>query len=289
MILDQFGRVIRAAAPASAAPAAPAAHQAPLRWTADRPAEARPAPCASRPSAPTPTPRYAYLPRWGLADHGSGSDEAERAEGDDRGQVLTRTLHAAVYALGGAAAVHLLRYLLVVVNRSTPIPVWLDLLSSAAVLVFGVCAVVSMVFGLVAFVRWALAQRTAAYAEAHRRDPRSVVGQVLLAAVPLVNVVGAPLLLAEAALCRADGAGRAVERIKRLAVGWAIVNLVALVAVGYRIGAAAGDSVQVSADALAIVTISFAVSAWFCHWAAPRLVSILDDDRTSASRRLVMA
>lgn len=269
-------------------PTRPAPPRPNLRWTADRPAEARPAPRPQRRTVTGSTPSYRFIPRWGLADTVPDEDIAKAATVEPA--ALQRTLSLTTYSLAAAAVVHLIRYILVVINRSTPISVWLDLLTSAAVLVFGVCAFIAMVFALYAFARWLLSARAAAFADADRSDPRPKRLQYLLAAVPLVNVVGAPLLLAEAALTTADPT-KAIERIKKVALAWALVNLLALVAIGYRIGSWFSDSVQVSADSLAITTLTFAVSAVFAHWASPRLVEILDGPArpAEAERRMVVA
>ncbi|GAC62665.1 DUF4328 domain-containing protein [Gordonia sihwensis] len=292
MVLDAQGRVVQrpqsGAARGASAPRTSVA-RAGLRWVADRPAEARPAPVTVRAHEWTPTPSYRYIPRWGLSDRGPISP-GENPEPADPGDVLLRALRMATSMLGAAAVVHLIRYVIAAVNRSTPIPMWLDLLSGAAVLVFGVFAFVAMLVALVAFVRWLLPARAAAYRAADRRDPRPARVVLALAAVPLANVVGVPLLLSEAALC-GDAPAPAIGRIKHLGTAWAIVNLVALIAVCYRIGSWFSDSVQVSANALALVTFSLAVSAVFAHWVGPRLVTVLTGPvgSSASGRRLVAA
>jgi len=238
---------------------------------------------------PTPTPSYRVIPRWGLSEV-RADPSVDSAETPDVRSALPSALLLAAYPLAAAALVHAIRYLIVVVNRSTPIPQWLDLLSSAAVVVFGVFAVIGMVFALVAFTRWMLATRAEAYAAAEIGDPRSRRNQILLTVLPLVNVIGAPLLLAEAARC-GDDVDRAGERIKKIATAWAIVNFLALVAVAYRVGGWFSDSVQVHADGLAVLTVSLAVSSVFAYWAVPRLPVVLTGPvgRAEAHRRLVAA
>lgn len=261
----------------------------PLHWVADRPPSAKPVAKPSRTVEPTPTPSYRFIPRWGLTDL-PPDRHASSAETPDVRGTLPSALMLAAYPLAAAAVVHLVRYLIVVVNRSTPIPQLLDLLSSAAVLVFGVCAVIGMVFALVSFTRWMLATRAAAYAAAGTGDPRGRRHQILLTALPLVNVVGAPLLLAEAAQCGDDVAG-AGARIKKISIAWAIVNALAVLAVAYRIGGWFSDSVQVHADGLAVLTASLAVSAMFAYWVVPRLPIVLTGPigEDGAERRLVAA
>ncbi|EGD54142.1 hypothetical protein SCNU_15509 [Gordonia neofelifaecis NRRL B-59395] len=289
MLVDEQGRVVPAQQQRNATPPRP--QRVPLRWVADRPVEARPTSAPVRVVEARPTPFYRFIPRWGLSDVPPvTAQEGLERETPDVSETLSRTLRLTSYMLAAAAVAHLIRYLIAVVNRSTPIPMWLDLLSGAAVLVFGVFAFVAMLVSLVAFVRWLIPTRAEMYRAADRRDPRPTRNRILLAALPLVNVVGAPLLLTEAALS-GDRAESAVDRIKRLGLAWALVNVAALVAVGYRIAAWTSDSVQVSADALAVVTFSLAVSAVFAHWVGPRLITVLTGPigRGESQRRLVVA
>lgn len=260
-----------------------------LRWTADRPAGARPAPARPRPAVSTVRPTYRVIPRWGLLDPPVADTETGAAP-EEPGTALARTLSLVWYVLAAAAVVHLIRYVIAVVNRSTPIPMWIDLLSGAAVLVLGTFAFAGMLLGLVAFVRWLVAVRERAYAEADLRDPRPRWQQRLLAGLPLVNVVGAPLLLSEAAQYTGDPE-RAGDRIRRIAIAWGLVNGVALIAVGYRVGGWFSDSLQVHADGLAMVTLSLAVSAVFTRWAVTRLPAVLTGpvDEFESERRLVAA
>lgn len=234
-------------------------------------------------------PKYAVVPRWGLLDPRPATAVDQR-DAVDPTDSLRRTLAAVTWVLALAAAVHLIRYVIAVVNRTIPISVWLDLLSGIAVLVFGTFAFAGMLLALAAFVRWVLDVRLRAYADTDLRDPRPRWQQLLLAALPLVNIVGGPLLLSEAARC-GEGADRADARIRRIAIAWAIVNGVALLAIGYRIGGWFSDSLQVHADGLAVVTVSLAVSAVFTYWAAPRLAAVLTGPvhESQTERRLVAA
>ena len=88
------------------------------RWIAVRPGPPPPPRRRRRPLGPTP--RYPAIPRWGLQDRvdrdsGSGRDPRQAPPAD---RVRTSFFVSAV-ALGAAALVHLLRYLLLVINRNT--------------------------------------------------------------------------------------------------------------------------------------------------------------------------
>ncbi|MCF8608862.1 DUF4328 domain-containing protein [Gordonia sp. HY285] len=254
-----------------------------------------PAPRPSRRAKPGPTPAYANIPRWGLVDaHPDSTDPVSETSADPVSlttDALVRALRLATLMLAAAGVVHAIRYLVAVVNRTRPIPAWIDWLTSIGVLVFGLMALVAVVMTTVAFGRWVRQIRVRQYESTGFVDPRHVVWVYLLSMIPLVNVVGAPWLLHEAARV-AEPDARADRVRVRLAAAWAVVNAVAVLAVGYRIAAWSTSSLQVDADALALVTAVFAVSAVFAHWAVRRikiLAGTLDPAAERPIRRLVAA
>ncbi|MFT3660540.1 MAG: hypothetical protein QM809_03850 [Gordonia sp. (in: high G+C Gram-positive bacteria)] len=79
--------------------------------------------------------------------------------------------------------------------------------------------------------------------------------------------------------------------IDRVALAWALVSLVGLIAMIYRIAAFGSDSIQAGADAMIWALLAFVVSALFCRWLSPRLprtVAVGLDD-TAHLRRWVVA
>ncbi|MFW0797752.1 DUF4328 domain-containing protein [Gordonia sp. CPCC 205515] len=245
-----------------------------VRWVARRPPESIPPRRPAVPSGPRLIPRYVYLPHWGLRDV-PAAPAVER----DRTEVLTDTLVRALrllaVVLSVAAAVHLARYLLLVVNKSTPVPGWTDQVTAYLVLFAGLLALIVFAYATVVFVRWIIDLRADAYRRHHLRDPRRRWLVALLAGIPLVNVVGAGLLLHEAAEQRDDlDAPLTRQRLTKLWVAWAIVNVVAIVALVTRLVAYLSDSIQTGANALLAVVVSSAVSAVFAWWMAGRITTI---------------
>ncbi len=232
------------------------------------------------------------MPGWGLIEPPREEDAATDpvAESTD---ALTRAMWLVAVVLAAASAVHVVRYVIAVINRSRPIPVWIDWLSSIAVLVFGLMALVGVVVATVSFGRWVREIRTRSFESAGFTDPRRRIVVLALSVIPLVNVIGAPWLLHEAAVVDRIGDGGRRFRVGiRLAAAWAIVNAVALLAFAYRIAAWTTDSLQTDADALALVAGSLAVSALFAWWAVPRverLAGFAEDTDISEPRRLVAA
>ncbi|MEO9329268.1 DUF4328 domain-containing protein [Gordonia aurantiaca] len=252
-----------------------------VRWVARRPPEAIPVRRrASRPPGPRRIPRYTYIPTWGFHD-----EPAAAAQGQSRtDQARSRLLFALVMtgsALVASAVIHLFRYILLALNRSTPLPEWLIALSDWLVLFIGVLALLGFVASTWFFTRWVLDLRASAHRDAHLLDPRRPVWVALLTAVPLVNLVGAPLILGEVAALRVAhdrdlDAERVRGRLRRMWVAWAIVNAVAIAAVVARVVAWRSDSVQTGANALTMVIVSSAVSAAFAFWMARRVPALFD-------------
>jgi len=87
------------------------------RWIAVRPGAAPPPRRLRRPLGPTP--RYGVIPRWGLIDDFEAPEL--HTAGGRRGPSLAAvrtTLIATMVVLGVAALVHVVRYALLIVNRS---------------------------------------------------------------------------------------------------------------------------------------------------------------------------
>ncbi|WP_046302206.1 DUF4328 domain-containing protein [Mycobacterium sp. UM_Kg27] len=205
-----------------APPAAPG--QAPpqpapgYRWIAVRPGPPPPQPPARRPLGPTP--RYAVMPRWTLM--GGPIRPAAQSKPGQRpapsARSLEKTLAAAVAALGVAALVHALIYVLMIVNRTmllNPLiaggAVWLGRLA-------GLAAIAAVVSCAVVLTRWLLARRSVAFARLHLPETRPAWALWAGCLVPVVNLAWAPVFVMELA--------KREERLERLrkpiVVWWAV-------------------------------------------------------------------
>jgi hypothetical protein len=108
-------------------------------------------------------------------------------------------LAATMAVLGAAALVHLVRYVLLIVNRSVLLnkvvafaATWLGVLVS-------VMALFMFVASLVVLTNWLIARRAAAYAHHRRDDPRTPWSLRVGCLVPLVNLFWAPVFVIELA------------------------------------------------------------------------------------------
>lgn len=175
------GRVTNAAPQSTRLPAG-------FRWIAVRPG----APPAPRPRRRPlgPTPRYLVIPRWGLVDRAETADTATSAAQQTSPTVVRRVLSATVLVLGIAALVYLVRYLLLIINRSTlltpivaGVAVWLGVLASVA-------ALGAVVICTAVLTQWLITRRAAAFGRHGRSEPRR--GRVIWAgclAPPAVAVL----------------------------------------------------------------------------------------------------
>jgi Domain of unknown function (DUF4328) len=134
---------------------------------------------------------------------------------------------AAMVVLGIAAFAHLVRYVLLLINRS----VLLHPLIAIGGVVFGLLAsllaIVVVIIAVVVLVRWLIARRAAGYAEHGEVDPRSSTTLWLCCLLPGVNLVMAPVFVWELAALE----GRLTYLRRPIVVWWVIWLLSALVAV----------------------------------------------------------
>lgn len=169
------------------------------RWIAVRPGVA---PVPRRRRQPLgPTPRYTVIPRWGLVDRVGPAAAAPTAP--VRGPAVRSvraTLWATMAVLGFAAFAHVVRYVLLVVNRNTLLNslvagagLWLGVLASLAALVaVVVCAVV--------LIRWLIARRAAVFEHRGLPEPRPDWALWAGCLLPVVNLVWAPVYVIELAV-----------------------------------------------------------------------------------------
>jgi hypothetical protein len=115
------------------------------------------------------------IPRWGLQDHveldGAGQGSAAR-----QAPPLSRVravFFATTVTLGVAALVHLLRYLLLIINRNTLLN-WLVADAAALLSVLAsLAAIAAVITYAVVLTRWLIARRAAAFAHRGRPETRT--------------------------------------------------------------------------------------------------------------------
>ena len=173
-----------------------------FRWIAVRPGP--PPPPRARRQSLGPTPRYQTTPRWGLSDRPAAgippAAEVPRKSASDVAVRATLLASAAVFSL--AALVHILRYLLLLINRTTLLPP----LVANGTLLMGVlaslAAMVAVIVTAATMTSWLVGRRAAVFRFLGHDDPRSEWELWAGCMIPVANLIWAPVFLLE--LARAE-------------------------------------------------------------------------------------
>lgn len=187
------------------------------RWIAVRPGAAPPP--RRRPRNAGPTPRYAVIPRWGLADRFDiPTDEQTEARRGPSIGALRATLLTTIAVLGAAALVHVIRYVLLIVNRDVllnPVVAWVATWLGVVVSV----AALFLVFAtFVLLTNWLIARRAAAFKHVGRQEHRPLWALRAGCLVPFVNLAWAPVFVLELASVE-----DALTRLRRPITVWWVV------------------------------------------------------------------
>ena len=196
-----------------------------FRWIAVRPG---PPPPPRKPRRPLgPTPRYQTIPRWGLVDQiapAPGVEDATARKSASAGSVQTVLLvTGAVFAL--AAAAHILRYLLMLINRSTLLPPFVAIGSLITGVLASLAAIVAVITAAVVLTSWLIGRRAVAFARHGQDDPRPELALWAGCLIPVVNWFYAPLFLLE--LAQAEGCRERQSRpIALWSIAWIMATLI---------------------------------------------------------------
>jgi hypothetical protein len=223
------------------------------RWIAVRPGSGPPPRRRRRPLGPTP--RYGYIPRWGLIDPMPQAAVAEPipAAGPSAWAVRA-TLITTLVVFAAAVLLHVVRYALLIVNRSVLLhpliagaATWLAVLASvgAFLAVIG-CAIV--------LTGWLMARRTRAFEHRGQSDPRSALALRAGSLIPFVNLLWAPVFVIELA-----AAEERLSRLRRPIVLWWVL-WVASTAMSVF---ATATSFTQDAQGIADNTVSFILAYFF--------------------------
>ncbi|MGX9789046.1 DUF4328 domain-containing protein [Mycobacterium sp. MMS18-G62] len=212
------------------------------RWIAVRPGMAPPPRMRRRPLGPTP--RYAVIPRWGLIDHFDTDVQPQAGPRTGPSSAMVRTtLITTMAVLGMAALVHVLRYALLIVNRSVLLNPWVAGIATWLGVAVSVLAVFTVVASAVVLTNWLIARRAAAFAGHGRAEPRPTWALRLGCLLPLVNLVWAPVFVIELA--------RIEDRLKwlnRPIVQWWLVWITSTAVSGWSIATSFTTDPQGIAD-----------------------------------------
>jgi hypothetical protein len=136
--------------------------------------------------------------------------------------MVRTTLIATMAVLGAAALVHVVRYALLIVNRTVLLNKVVAFAATWLGVAISVIALFMVVASAIVLTNWLIARRAAAFGHHRRDDPRSPSALRLGCLVPLVNLLWAPVYVIELA-----GVEERLSRLRRSILVWWLVWVLA--------------------------------------------------------------
>jgi glucan phosphoethanolaminetransferase (alkaline phosphatase superfamily) len=157
--------------------------------------------------------------------------------------MVRATVIATMVVLGLAALVHVVRYALLIVNRSVLLNRVVAFVATWGGVLASVVAVFMVVASAVVLTNWLIARRAAAFAHHRRDDPRPTWALRAGCLVPLVNLFWAPVFVIELAAVE-----ERLNWLRRSIVVWWIVWVFSTVVSGFSIATSFTQDPQGIAD-----------------------------------------
>ena len=204
-----------------------------------------------------PTPRYTATPRWGLTDQFYGPATAQAAEVRSGPSVamVRATMVVTMVLLGFAALVHIARYALLLINRSTLLNPWVAGIATWVGVAASVLALFAVVASVVVLTNWLIARRARAFAHRDTTDPRSSREMLAGCLVPFVNLFWAPVYLIELA----DAESR-LSRLRATIVTWWVVWIFSTLVSVFSIATSFTSDAQGIADNTVATIVAYLVA-----------------------------
>jgi Domain of unknown function (DUF4328) len=219
------------------------------RWIAVRPGAGPPPRRRRQPLGPTP--RYAFIPRWGLVDPAT-QVSATLGAGARRGPSLwavRATLITTIVVLGVAALLYIAQYVLLIINRDVllnSVVAWLATWVAAVAVLPPCFAVVGTALVL---TEWLIARRAAAFGLGSVPDPRPAWALRAGCLVPVANWVWAPTYVVE--LATVEGRYR---HVRPLVWSWALLFVLStLVSVFATATSFPGDAQGIANNTVSVI------------------------------------
>ncbi len=200
-----------------------------------------------------PTPHYTAIPRWGLIDPATQIPPAPAAPPRQGPSLwaLRATLTTTVAVLSVAALLHLVRYVLLIVNRNVLLNSVVAGLATWVAVAASVAAMFSVVGTAFVLTEWLIARRAAAFAHRHQPDPRPVWALRAGCLLPLANLVW-PLTYAVELAVAEDR----YRHVRRLIWSWGLLFALSTIVSVFASVTSFPDTAQGIADN----TVSFIVA-----------------------------
>ena len=221
------------------------------RWIAVRPGAAPPPRRRHRHLGPTP--RYSFIPRWGLVDRFDPIEQQQAAPRTGPSTAMVRTtLVATMVVLGFAALVHVVRYALLIVNRTVLLNPWVAGAATWLGVAVSVVAVFMVVASMVVLTNWLIGRRAAAFASRGHEDPRPAWSLRAGCLTPLVNLAWAPVYIVELA-----GVEERLNWLRRPIVVWWLAWIASTAVSVFSIATSFTQDAQGIADNTVVTTVAY--------------------------------
>lgn len=193
------------------------------------------------------------MPRWGLVDPPPAGPATAPTRTERLAELAPTLLAAAVVLFLLGAAAELLRYGLLLRNRTTLISPTVLAVSDAMVFTLGVMAPMVAFAAAAASVAWLVGARRAAWQRVGRAEPRSAAAVAFGCLVPVVNLVWPGVFLSE--LAAVDIRIRSLVRVWWAT--WAFGGVLLIVDLVWR----SHDSLQARANGVLLAVLVNLVAA----------------------------
>lgn len=210
-------------------------------------------PARATPRDPGPTPHYGQTPRWGLTQ--DFAPEMTASEPDRTGPspaMVHTTMAVAMGALAAAALLHLVRYVLLLINRTVLLNRWVAAAGTWLGVAASVIALFAVVAAAVVLVNWLIARRTIAYERVGGSEHRPASLLRLGCLLPVLNLFWAPVFVMELATVE----GRLSVLRRRIITWWAVWAVATLLSIWSIATSFTGDP-QGIADNTVTTTIAY--------------------------------
>jgi hypothetical protein len=208
--------------------------------------------------------------------------------------MVRTTLIATMGVLGAAALVHVVRYALLIVNRTVLLNPWVAGAATWLGIAVSVIAAFMIVASAVVLTNWLIARRAAAFAQRGHADSRRVWVLRWGALTPFVNLVWAPIFVIELA-----GVEERLNWLRRPIVAWWLAWVASTAMSVFAFATSFTQDAQGIADntvtttvayllALAALLLAFRVFNGFERQAVQRAAKrwvIVPDERAQAGER----
>jgi hypothetical protein len=161
-------------------------------------------------------------------------------------------LIAAGVVFAAAAGVHVVRYLLLLINRTTLLPPFIAIGSLLSGVLVSLAAIVAVIAAAVVLTSWLIGRRAAAFAVHDQPDPRPEWALWAGCLIPVVNLVWAPVFVLELAVaerCHARQRGP----VTLWWIGWVLSFLIC----GWAIWTSRATGAQGIADNTVTMIVSY--------------------------------